>query len=514
DIIFLQKRDHPVTVEPDWVHLGQNDDGFAINSYFVDHPEMILGRQTSESTQYGKQDFTVEPIEGLELKDQLADAVKYIRGTYKEAELPDLGEEESIRETIPADPNVKNYSYTIVDGDVYFRENSVMVKPDLNATAQERVKGLVALRNCVHELIDLQMDEYVPDSAIREKQAELNGLYDSFTAKYGLINDRANKLAFSDDSSYYLLCSLEILDDERNFKAKADIFSKRTIKPQRSIDHVDTPVEALAVSIGEKACVDLPYMAQLCGKTTDEVTTELRGIIFKDPAMGADPLKGWQTADEYLSGNVRSKLRIAQRAADRDPAFQINVEALEKAQPKDLDASEIEVRLGATWIDKQYIQQFMEETFNPPYYLRRNIQVNYSPYTAEWQITGKSMCSYNDVNAYVTYGTDRANAYRLLEDALNLRDIRIYDTVEDADGKERRVLNAKETTLAAQKQQAIRDAFKDWIWRDPDRRQTLVTQYNEEMNSTRPREYDGSHIVFSGMNPEITLREHQRNAIA
>jgi N12 class adenine-specific DNA methylase len=514
DIIFLQKRDHPVTVEPDWVHLGQNEDGFAINSYFVDHPEMILGRQTSESTQYGKQDFTVEPIEGLELKDQLADAVKYIRGTYKEAELPDLGEEESIRETIPADPNVKNYSYTIVDGDVYFRENSVMVKPDLNATAQERVKGLVALRNCVHELIDLQMDEYIPDSAIREKQTELNGLYDSFTAKYGLINDRANKLAFSDDSSYYLLCSLEILDDERNFKAKADIFSKRTIKPQRSIDHVDTPVEALAVSIGEKACVDLPYMAQLCGKTTDEVTTELRGIIFKDPAMGADPLKGWQTADEYLSGNVRSKLRIAQRAADRDPSFQINVEALEKAQPKDLDASEIEVRLGATWIDKQYIQQFMEETFNPPYYLRRNIQVNYSPYTAEWQITGKSMCSYNDVNAYVTYGTDRANAYRLLEDALNLRDIRIYDTVEDADGKERRVLNAKETTLAAQKQQAIRDAFKDWIWRDPDRRQTLVTQYNEEMNSTRPREYDGSHIVFSGMNPEITLREHQRNAIA
>ena len=514
DIIFLQKRDRPIDIEPDWVHLGQNEDGFAINSYFVDHPEMILGRQTSESTQYGRQDFTVAPIEGLELADQLHDAVKYIRGTYQEAELPELGEGEEIDTSIPADPNVKNYSYAVVDGEVYFRENSRMVKPDLNATAEARIKGMVALRDCVHQLIDLQMDEYTSDSAILEKQGELNRFYDAFSAKYGLINDRGNRLAFSDDSSYYLLCALEVLDEDGKLERKADMFTKRTIKPHKAVTTVDTASEALAVSIAEKARVDMEYMSQLTGKPTEEIAAELTGVIFKDPAYGSDPLSGWQTADEYLSGNVRQKLRAAQRAAERDPAFSVNVEALKAAQPKDLDASEIEVRLGATWIDKEYIRQFMYETFDTPRYLRGSIDVNYSAYTAEWQITGKTQIPYNNIAAYTTYGTDRANAYRILEDSLNLRDVRIYDTVEDADGRERRVLNAKETTLAAQKQQAIRDAFKDWIWRDPERRQALVRQYNEEMNSTRPREYDGSHIVFSGMNPEITLREHQKSAIA
>ena len=512
DIIFLQKRDHPSVEEPDWVHTGRNEQGYAINSYFLEHPEMVLGNSTEESTAHGM-DYTVEPIEALELSDQLHDAVKYIRGTYQEAELPDLGDGEAIDTSIPADPNVKNYSYTVVDGEVYYRENSRMVKPDLNATAMERVKGMVELRDCVHHLIDLQMWESDP-LEIRQEQQRLNALYDAFSAKFGLINDRGNRLAFSDDSSYYLLCSLEVLDEDGKLERKADMFTKRTIKQHRAVSSVDTASEALAVSIAEKACVDMEYMSQLTGKTAEEIAAELTGVIFKDPAFGNDPLSGWQTADEYLSGNVRQKLRAAQRAADRDPAFAVNVEALKAAQPKDLDASEIEVRLGATWIHPDYIRQFMYETFDTPRYLRGAIDVKYSAFTAEWQITGKTKIPYNNIAAYTTYGTDRANAYRILEDSLNLRDVRIYDTIEDADGKERRVLNAKETTLAAQKQQAIRDAFKDWIWRDPERRQALVRQYNEEMNSTRPREYDGSHIVFSGMNPEITLREHQKNAIA
>ena len=514
DILFLQKRDRPLTIEPSLVHLGQNEAGFSINSYFVDHPEMILGRQTAESTQYGRQDFTVAPIEGLELSDQLHDAVKYIHGTYQEAELPDLGDGEAIDTSLPADPDVKNYSYTVVDGDVYFRENSRMVRPNLNTTAEARIKGMVALRDCVHQLIDMQMDAYTPDHAIREKQAELNRLYDDFSAKYGLINDRGNRLAFSDDSSYYLLCALEVLDEDGKLERKADMFTKRTIKPHEAVTSVDTASEALAVSIAEKARVDMEYMAQLTGKPMEEIAVELSGVIFKDPAYGDDPLSGWQTADEYLSGKVRQKLREAQRAAQRDPAYLPNVEALKAAQPKDLDASEIEVRLGATWIDKEYIRQFMYETFDTPRYLRGTIDVNYAAFTAEWQITGKTSISYNNIAAYTTYGTDRANAYRILEDSLNLRDVRIYDTIEDAEGRERRVLNAKETTLAAQKQQAIREAFKDWIWKDPERRQALVRQYNEEMNGIRPREYDGSHIVFSGMNPEITLREHQKSAIA
>ena len=514
DILFLQKRDRPLDLEPAWAKVGENADGFAINRYFIDHPEMILGRQSSESAQYGKQDFTVEPIEGLELADQLHDAVKYIRGTYQVAALPALGEEASIQETIPADPNVKNFSYAVVRGEVYYRENSVMVKPNLNATAKERVKGMVELRDCVQKLIAQQMDSFVSDETIWQTQRELNGLYDAFTGKYGLINSRANSLAFSDDSSYYLLCSLEILNENRELERKADIFTKRTIKPHEVVTSVDTASEALALSISEKACVDMDYMAQLSGKSQEELIDELNGVIFFDPVE-----REWQTADEYLSGNVREKLRIARSYAapgfpkDGPADYSVNVAALEQAQPKDLDASEIEVRLGATWIDEDYIQQFMEQTFKPPYSRKTPIQVSYSPSTAEWNISGKFIPSTQDVNAYMTYGTERANAYRILEDTLNLRDVRIYDTTYE-NGVEKRVLNQKETTLAQQKQQTIKDAFQDWIWKDPIRRQTLVQQYNEKFNSTRPREYDGSHIRFSGMNPEITLREHQKNAIA
>ena len=508
DIIFLQKRDRPIDIEPDWVHLGENEDGFAINSYFVDHPEMILGVSTSESTQYGRQDFTVAPIEGADLAAQLHEAVQQIGGSYQAAALPDLGEEENIQETIPADPNVKNYSYTVVDGEVYFRENSVMVKPELNNTAKERVKGLVELRDCVHRLIDLQMWESDAIS-IRQEQAKLNTLYDSFTQKYGLINSRGNALAFSDDSAYYLLCSLEELDEDGNLERKADMFTKRTIKQHQAVTSVDTAIEALAVSISERARVDMEYMSQLSGKDQDALIEELTGVIFLDPVLNE-----WQTADEYLSGNVREKLRQAQKAAEDSPGYLPNVEALQAAQPKDLDASEIEVRLGATWIDRRYIQQFMFELLDPPYYARRGMDVHFSEFTAEWNISGKNNIPYNNVNAYMTYGTDRANAYKILEDTLNLRDVRIYDTVRDPDGKERRVLNNKETTIAQQKQQAIKDAFRDWIWKDPDRRRDLMRTYNERFNSTRPREYDGKHLTFPGMNPEITLREHQLNAIA
>ena len=515
DILFLQKRDRPIEVEPDWVHLGKNEDGLSINSYFIDHPEMILGRQSSESTQYGRQDFTVEPIEGLELADQLHDAVKYIRGSYQAAELPDLGEEEAVSETIPADPDVKNYSYTVVDGEVYFRENSVMVKPDLNATARERVKGMVELWDCVQRLIAQQMDGFESDMTICKTQQELNVLYDAYTAKYGLINSRGNALAFSDDSSYYLLCSLEVLNEDGELERKADIFTKRTIKPHEVVTSVDTASEALALSIAEKARVDLPYMAQLTGLPEEKLAEDLQGVIFRDPNRASVAFsEGWQTADEYLSGNVRQKLADAERAAKDHPEYLVNVEALRAAQPKDLDASEIEVRLGATWIDKAYIQQFMEETFEPPYYQRRSIQVNYSSATAEWNISGKNVPSFRDVNAYMTYGTERANAYKILEDTLNLRDIRIYDTKIEPDGTERRILNLKETTLAQQKQQAIKDAFAQWIWKDPERRRALVEQYNRLFNSTRTREYDGRHIQFSGMNPEIQLREHQLNAVA
>ena len=513
DIIFLQKRERPMTIEPDWVHLGENADGFAINQYFIDHPEMVLGEQTSENTQYGP-GYTVSPTAGATLADELRDAVQRINGTYVPAALPELAEGEEIRESIPADPSVKNYSYTIVDGQVYFRENSIMVRPDLNQTAQERVKGLVGLRDCVHELIAAQLDE-AGDSAIQGLQAELNQRYDAFTAQYGLINSRGNALAFSDDSSYYLLCSLEVLDDQQQLKRKADMFTKRTIKQQRTIDHVDTAVEALAVSIAERVSVDMPYMAQLTGKSEEDLAQELTGVIFPLPeSVCPDQPLRYVTADEYLSGNVRQKLRDAKTAAQNDARFAPNVTALEAVQPQDLDASEIDIRLGATWIDKRIYEQFMHETFRTPFYQQRMFQVNYSPHTAEWFISSKTRVSTNDVAAYSTYGTTFANAYKILEDSLNLRDTRIYDVIRDADGNERRVLNQRETTLAQQKQQAIKDAFRDWIWRDPDRRHHLVQEYNERFNSIRLREYDGSHIAFAGMNPEITLREHQRNAVA
>ena len=514
DILFLQKRDRVIDIEPDWVHLGQTEDGYAINSYFLDHPEMVMGRNSSESTAHGM-DYTVEPLEDISLADQLHEAVRHIHGTYQEVELPDLGEGEEIRDTIPADTDVKNFSYALVDGEVYFRENSVMVRPQLNNTARERVKGMIGLKDCVRQLIDLQMDEYSPDSAIQQKQAELNTLYDSFTEKYGILNSRGNRLAFSDDSAYYLLCALEILDDDGNFQRKADMFSKRTIQPHKVVTSVDTAVDALTISIGERACVDLGYMSSLSGKSIDELTADLQGVIFHNPKLGTlEDLTGWVTADEYLSGNVRQKLKDAETAAAENPMYRSNVEALRAAQPKDLEASEIEVRLGATWIDKAYIQQFMYELLDTPYYLRRSIHVEYSPYTAVWNISNKRNISGNDVAAWNTYGTDYVSAYEILEDSLNLRDVRVYDTVEDEHGKPKRVLNGKQTTLAQQKQQLIRDAFKDWIWADPTRRQSLVEQYNQEMNSIRPREYDGSHIVFAGMNPEISLREHQRNAIA
>ena len=515
DIIFLQKRDRPIEIEPDWVHTGiwrnpgANADGFAINRYFIDHPEMVLGRQTSESTQYGRQDFTVAPVEGADLAEQLSGAIRNIRGTYAEAELPDLGEDETIVETIPADPNVRNFSYTVVDGELYYRQNSIMTKPDFNATAKERAKGMVELRDCVQKLISEQMDGFISDETIRQTQAELNTLYDGFTAKYGLINSRANALAFAEDSSYYLLCSLEELDEDKNLKRKADMFTRRTIRAHEAVTSVDTASEALALSISEKACVDMEYMSKLTGRSQDELINELNGVIFLDPVRGE-----WQTADEYLSGNVRQKLREAEQAAQDSPGYLPNVEALKAAQPKDLDASEIEVRLGATWIDPSYIREFMWETFETPFYQQRMIDVTYSAFTAEWNIRNKNAVSYSNIAAYMTYGTERANAYKILEDTLNLRDVRIYDTKHDADGRERRVLNSRETTLAQQKQQAIRDAFRDWIWRDPDRRHTLVARYNELFNSTRPREYDGSHITFAGMNPEIRLREHQLNAVA
>ena len=508
DILFLQKCDTPADEIPDWVHTEENTDGFIINNYFLNHPEMVLGMPSSESTQYGRQDYTVVPVPDVGLATQLQKAMEFIRGTYQKA-VPAEPDKSTPADTLPADDSVKNYSFTLVDGEVYYRENSMMKKAELNATAEKRVKGMIKLRDCVQKLIALQMDEYIPDSAIKAGQAELNQLYDAFTHKYGLINSRANRLAFERDSSYYLLCSLEILGEDGRLERKADMFTKRTIKQHKTITSVDTASEALVVSIGERAKVDLLFMSQLTGKSESELIRELQGVIYKDPTNNI-----WQTADEYLSGNVRKKLRQAQKAAINDTAYQVNVKALKAAQPKDLDASEIEVRLGATWIDKSYIQQFMHETLNTPAYLRNRITVNYSAFTAEWCIANKNAAPYNDVAAYTTYGTDRANAYRILEDSLNLRDVRIYDTIEDADGKEKRVLNAKQTTLAQQKQQALKDAFKDWIFKEPERRQTLVHHYNETMNNTRPREYDGSHIVFSGINPEIKLQPHQVNAIA
>ena len=518
DIIFLQKRDRPADIEPAWVQLGKTEDGFAISQYFVDHPEMVLGELTTESTQYGREELTVSPIEGANLSDQLAEAVQHIEGQYTEVEVdtPDIAEEETTRRTLPADPEVKNFSYTVVDGEVFYRENSVMTQVELSETAKGRVTGMVELRQIVNELIQQQLEDY-PDEDIKAAQERLNAAYGDFTAKYGLLNDRKNGRLFEQDSSYYLLCSLENLDEQGQLKSKAAMFTKRTIRPERTVTSVDTPSEALAVSIGEHGKVDLPYMAELLGTPGEygRITTELSGVIFKDPAADpTDPEAGWQMADEYLSGDVRAKLRMAQFAAETNPEFAVNVDALAKAQPRELEASEIDVRLGATWLDPDIIQKFMTETFQIPYYLRHAVKVRYSPYTAEWRVEGKTATGRGDIISSETYGTSRANAYKILEETLNLKDVRIYDTIEDAEGKPKRVLNKRETMLAQQKQQVIKDAFANWVWQDPQRRIALVRQYNELFNSTRPREYDGSHIKFVGMNPEITLREHQRNAIA
>ena len=518
DIIFLQKRDRPADIEPAWVQLGKTEDGFAINQYFVDHPEMVLGELTTESTQYGREELTVAPIEGANLADQLAEAVQHIEGQYTEVEVetPDIADAENEKHILPADPDVKNFSYTVVDGEVFYRENSVMTQVELSDTAKGRVIGMVELRQIVNDLIQQQLEDY-PDADIKATQERLSAAYDAFAAKYGLLNDRKNGRLFEQDSSYYLLCSLENLDEQGQLKSKAAMFTKRTIRPERTVTSVDTPSEALAVSIGEHSKVDLPYMAELLGTPGEygRITTELSGVIFKDPAADpTDPEAGWQMADEYLSGDVRAKLRMAQFAAETNPEFAVNVEALTKAQPRELEASEIDVRLGATWLDPDIIQKFMTETFQIPYYLRHAVKVRYSPYTAEWRVEGKTATGRSDIISSETYGTSRANAYKILEETLNLKDVRIYDTIEDAEGKPKRVLNKRETMLAQQKQQVIKDAFANWVWQDPQRRIALVKQYNELFNSTRPREYDGSHIKFVGMNPEITLREHQRNAIA
>ena len=503
DIIFLQRREVPVAEFPDWVHVGDTPEGFKVNKYFLQHPEMVLGTPTAESTQYADQDYTVAPIEGADLAEQLHEAIKHIHGEYTERDI----EENTVSDIIPADPDVRNYSYALLDGNVYFREGGIMVRQDVSAGTAERIKGLMELRDCTRRLIELQMMD-AGEGVIAAEQRRLNELYDDFTAKHGLISGRENKRAFEDDSSYYLLCSLEILDDDGRLERKSDMFTKRTIQPHRPVEHTETEVESLAVSMNEKARVDLPYMAKLCGKSEDEVAAELQGVIFRVP--GTDH---YITADEYLSGNVREKLREAEAAAKNDTAFNINVEALRAAQPRELTASEIDVRLGATWIEPQYIRQFIDETFKPSFWASQNIKVHYSPVTGEWRVEGKSAVGANDVNAY-NYGTQRMNAYKILENTLNLRDVRIYDKVEDENGNEKRVLNNKETTLAQQKQQVIKDAFKDWLWKDADRRQTLVAKYNELFNSVKPRDYDGSHLTFPGMNPEITLRKHQRDAIA
>ena len=509
DIIFLQKREAQATELPEWVHVGTTPEGFTVNRYFIDHPDMVLGTPTAESTQYGRQDYTVAPIEGADLSELLHEAVQNIHGEYTERDV----EEAENTDILPADPDVRNYSFTLVDGEVYYREGGIMVRQSVSAAMTERIKGLMELRYCTRRLIQLQTED-ASDAEIAAEQQRLNTLYDAYTAKYGLISNRENKRAFSDDSSYYLLCSLEILNEDGKLERKADMFTRRTIQPHRPAEHTETAAEALAVSLNELGRVDMEYMSRLCGKNEVEIAVELSGVIFRVPGE-----ERYATADEYLSGNVREKLREAEvvakeAAAKAAPSFNVNVEALRAAQPRELTASEIAVRLGATWIEPRYIEQFMVETFQPTYWASRSMSVNYSPYTSEWRIEGKSAVSATDVNAFSTYGTSRMNAYKILENTLNLRDVRIYDKIEDADGTERRVLNVKETTLAQQKQQVIKDAFRDWLWKDPKRRETLVAKYNELFNSTRPREYDGSHLTFPGMNPEIKLREHQRNAIA
>ena len=507
DILFFQKRDRASIEEPEWLNLKEMPEGYSVNAYFAEHPEMVLGEFTTESTQYGKQEVTVKPKEGVTLEEQLKEAIRNIHGTITELELSDTELEEDVV-SIPADPDVKNFSFTVVNEEVYYRENSVMNRMELPAITAERVKGMVKIRDVTNELIQCQMEEG-SDEQITKLQEKLNEEYDTFTAKYGLISSNANKRAFSQDSSYCLLTSLEFLDDKGELKRKADIFTKRTIRRAETVTSVDTASEALAVSIGERAGVDLSYMAQLSGKTEAELTEELAGVIFKNPIS-----EKWEPSDEYLSGNVREKLQIAKQFAEDHPEYQVNVQYLEQVQPKDLDASEIEARLGATWISEDYITRFMAETFHTPrYYVGSKVKVQYAEVTGQWNVMGKNVDSYGNALVTSTYGTQRANAYRLLEDALNLRDTKIYDTVQDAEG-EHRELNRKETMLAQQKQELIKEEFKEWIFKDLHRREDLCKIYNERFNSIRPREYDGSHIQFVGMNPEITLMPHQKNAVA
>ena len=514
DILFLQKRDRPVEAEPDWVHLGKTDSGYTINQYFVDNPDMVLGELTEESTQYGKQAVTVKPIAGAELSEQLSDALANIHAEITELEQMEEAEE-SVAESIPADPSVRNFSFTVVNGEIYYRENSVMHKVELSVTAQNRIKGMVKIRDCTRKLIEYQLEGY-PDHMIEQEQRTLNHLYDEFTAKYGLLNSRGNNMAFSDDSSYCLLCSLEVLDENGALERKADMFSKRTIRQQEAITSCDTATDALVLSLSEKAMIDMGYMAELTGKNEETLFSELKGVIFLNPlyGYGNNTERKYLTADEYLSGNVREKLAWARKSAEQNPDdYLVNVEALEKVQPVDLTASEIDVRLGATWLPQEDIQRFMVELLKPAYYASSKIKVHYSPLTAEWNISNKNS-DYGNVTANVTYGTKRINGYKIIEETLNLKDVRIFDTVQDENGNDKRLLNKKETVLAQQKQQLIKDAFRDWIWKDPARRERLTALYNEKFNSVRPREYDGSHIKFVGMNPEITLREHQVNAIA
>ena len=512
DILFLQKRDRLIDIEPDWVQLGTNENGITMNSYFVEHPEMILGEMKTVSGRFGEE-VTCVPFENADLSELLSEAVANIHGEISDYEVEDELEEED--NSIPADPNVRNFSYTIVDDKIYFRENSRMSPAIVSATAENRIKGMVAIRDCVRNLIELQTEDY-PDEEIKAEQSKLNSLYDGYTKKYGLINSRANVSAFGDDSSFALLSALEVINENGELERKADMFFKRTIKPHKPITEVDTADEALAVSMGEKATVDMEYMRELTGKSEEELFSDLKGVIFLNPLYGYGNVteQKYLMADEYLSGNVREKLITAKKSAEVYPEdYKINVEALEKVQPKDLTASEISVRLGATWIPPEIFEKFMFEFLDTPRYAQWNIKVHYSQYTGEWNIEGKSYDRSN-VKAYSTYGTSRINAYKIIEETLNLKDVRIFDYIEDEDGKKKAVLNKKETAIAQAKQELIKQGFQDWVWADPTRREKLTKMYNEKFNSIRPREYDGSHITFNGMNPEIELREHQKNAVA
>ena len=506
DILFLKKRENMTDIMPDWVYLDTDKNGITMNKYFVDNPDMVLGTMQMESTQFGRPDSTCKPYEGIELKTLLDEAKEKIEGEITEYEIGDIEEREETM--LPADPSVKNFSYTIIDGKVYFRENSVMAEQDLPITTISRIKGMIELRDCVRDLIDLQTEDY-PEENIKVAQAKLNRMYDNYVKKYGIINSRGNRLAFEADSSYYLLCSLEVMDSEGRFVRKADMFSKRTIKAYKEITSVDTANEALIVSLSEKASVDLEYMSKLTNKTQEELVKELDGIIYKLPMEN----NKYVTSDEYLSGNIREKLKMAEASVGMHPEFATNIEALKQVMPKDLTANEIGIKLGATWIPTEIIDSFMYELLETPNHAQWNMKVKFSEYNSQWYITSKNY-DYSNVKANKTYGTNRVNAYEIIEKTLNLKDVKVFDTVTDIDGNKKREFNAKETAIAQAKQDQIKQAFEDWIFNDVERRERLVRLYNDRFNSIRPREYDGSHLNFVGMNPEIKLRTHQQNAIA